>query len=492
MVKTDPKITSRKAVLDSDDELKESAVKTNTTPNLGVPAPATAEATIVTIPNSEEIPVASAPANPSARVPASRALGEFLELFEAKEQLYGNKAISTSKKRSTPLSKSSGKIGNSQSSVPVETVSSNSSGSSRTQKKWKRLKKYVPSSVASGNKHVTKGKGKTDKDPSQTVLDDPIPRKMPPGHTPTKQRTPSVTVTPIKRPNRPPIPTNAEIIDVDAVNLDKPVEIIDVDAIPEPTPLTTRTGHPSSLDEDEFHMYLRSQFKGDGTAQDPMVVDEISDDVSSGDVSYHHAYLESMSHPGQSPLSQHGEAPMSLIFLTGKQFLELSSSFVNVLHTYGIFTFTEFMHTVLSKEFEYFLKSLSDKDYEKHLSDIQRLHALRRTHKIAQKSPVPFRLSPSNYHLWSKSFKRACAYMKTLNNRPNLRYLSSSSSTTSESLTTSANQLPSASLSGNSTGPTRYPPPRVAKLQQFDGAYADQYDDEGDLIPPPPPPQYRT
>ena len=57
MVKTDPKITSRKVILDSDDELKESAVKPNTTPELSLSAPATAEATIVTLPNSDQVPV---------------------------------------------------------------------------------------------------------------------------------------------------------------------------------------------------------------------------------------------------------------------------------------------------------------------------------------------------------------------------------------------------------------------------------------------------
>ena len=201
MVKTDPKITCRKVILDSDDELKESAVKPNTTSELSLSAPATAEATIVTVPNSDQVPVASAPANPPARVPASRALGELLELFEAKEQLYGNKTTSTSKKWSTPISKSSDRIGKPTSFVPnVETVASSSSSSSRTQKKWKRLKKYVPSSVASGNKPkpMKKGKEMTGKDLAQTVLDDPIPRKPPPNYTPAKERPSSVMVTPTR------------------------------------------------------------------------------------------------------------------------------------------------------------------------------------------------------------------------------------------------------------------------------------------------------
>ena len=84
MVKTDPKITSRKVILDSDDELKESAVKPNTTSELSLSAPATAEATIVTLPNSDQVSVTNAPANPPTRVPASRALGEFWSYLRQK------------------------------------------------------------------------------------------------------------------------------------------------------------------------------------------------------------------------------------------------------------------------------------------------------------------------------------------------------------------------------------------------------------------------
>ena len=135
MVKTDPKITSRKAVLDSDDELKGLADKPMTTSDLSLPAPAAAEATIVTLPNSDDhASKTNVSASPPARVPASRVLGEFLELFEAKEQLYGNKTTSASKKRSTPISKSSGNVVKPTPLVPrVEMVASGSSSSSRTE-----------------------------------------------------------------------------------------------------------------------------------------------------------------------------------------------------------------------------------------------------------------------------------------------------------------------------------------------------------------------
>ena len=99
MVKTDPKITSRKAVLDSDDELKNSDVKPTTTPDLKSPPLAVPASTIVTLPNSQYSSPATHDVSASAPawVPTSKALGDFLELFEAKEQLYGNKATSTPK-----------------------------------------------------------------------------------------------------------------------------------------------------------------------------------------------------------------------------------------------------------------------------------------------------------------------------------------------------------------------------------------------------------